>query len=73
VSGDQANPVVAEGEPSDRAFCERPDAIEFKRVEAWPVFDEATTWEAGRVSVVQSEARDHERENNTGVTLMQVP
>ena len=65
VSGDQAPPVVAQGEPGDRAFCERPDAIEFKRVDACPVLDEVATGEVRWVvTVEQSESSNHNGEIN---------
>jgi hypothetical protein len=57
--------VAAQGEPGDRAFCERPDAIEFKRVDACPVLDEVGTGEVRCVvTVEQPESSDHNGEIN---------
>jgi hypothetical protein len=71
VSGDQAAPVVAPGEPCDRAFRKRADAIELERVQTMPVLDKVTNGEVPWVVIVdQSETANHGSENNT---LLVVP
>ena len=58
-------PVVAQSEPGDRAFYERPNAIEFKRVDACPVLDEVATGEVRWVvTVEQSESSNHKSYHN---------
>jgi hypothetical protein len=71
VSGDQAPPVVAPGEPCDRAFRKRADAIELERVQTMLVLDKVTNGEVPWVVIVdQSETANHGSENNT---LLVVP
>ena len=58
--------MVAPSEPSDRPFHERAEAIELKRVQAEPVFDQAVGRDAWVVLViVQSEGTGHLCETNT--------
>jgi hypothetical protein len=66
VSGELAPPVATQGEPSDRPFRERANAVEFESIEAEPALDQTVGGEAWVVLIVeQSEGTGHRCENNT--------